>query len=76
MLDRAEIVRSTEEYGGPWSLNHTGRLLGLVENLAGTEPYDRRWKPSLPLSKLRLSAISGLANLRTSKIMGGSKKIL
>ncbi len=35
-----EVVRLTEEHGGLWGLNHTRRLLRLVESLADAEPYD------------------------------------
>ena len=30
MIDREEIVRLTEEYGGAWGINHTRRLLKLI----------------------------------------------
>jgi uncharacterized protein len=29
-IERDELVRLTEEYGGPWGINHTRRLLELV----------------------------------------------
>ena len=32
-LDRAEIARLTEEHGGVWGINHTRRLLKLVEQI-------------------------------------------
>ena len=38
--DRNEIARLTEEYCGVWGMNHTRRLLKLVEKLAGDKPYD------------------------------------
>jgi uncharacterized protein len=40
VLDREEIARLTEEYGGAWGVNHTRRLLRLVESLAADTPYD------------------------------------
>jgi uncharacterized protein len=40
MIDMDELVRATEEYGGAWGINHTRRLLRLVESLVGDEPYD------------------------------------
>ena len=39
-LDREEIARLTEEYGGAWGVNHTQRLLKLMERLSGDTPYD------------------------------------
>jgi uncharacterized protein len=39
-VDREEIVRLTEEYGGQWGINHTRRLLHLVSLIAGGEQYD------------------------------------
>jgi hypothetical protein len=30
-LDKDEIARLTEQYGGEWGINHTRRLLHLVE---------------------------------------------
>jgi uncharacterized protein len=39
-LDRDEIVRRTEEYGGAWGLNHTRRLLKLVQILGEGLCYD------------------------------------
>ncbi|HTX70012.1 MAG TPA: hypothetical protein VMH50_12845 [Thermoleophilia bacterium] len=33
-IDRDEIVRLTEQYGGEWGINHTRRLLALVEHVA------------------------------------------
>jgi HD superfamily phosphodiesterase len=40
-IDKDQIARMTEEHGGAWGINHTRRLLELVESLAGDEPYDR-----------------------------------
>jgi HD superfamily phosphodiesterase len=40
-VNHDEITRLTEEYGGAWGINHTQRLLKLVDELAGDEPYDR-----------------------------------
>ena len=38
--DRAEIVRLTEEYGGQWGINHTRRLLQLIEIIGQSLQYD------------------------------------
>ena len=35
-----EVTRLTGEYGGPWGMNHTRRLLALVTLVAEDEPYD------------------------------------
>ncbi|HSD84505.1 MAG TPA: HD domain-containing protein [Anaerolineae bacterium] len=32
-IDQAEIARLTEEYGGAWGINHTRRLLQLIETI-------------------------------------------
>jgi HD superfamily phosphodiesterase len=40
-IDQDEIVRLTQEYGGAWGINHTRRLLELVESIAADEPYGR-----------------------------------
>jgi uncharacterized protein len=39
-LDKAEIVRLTQEYGGEWGLNHTRRILQLVSLIDRGKPYD------------------------------------
>jgi len=39
-IDRAEIARLTEEYGGAWGLNHTRRLLKLVAEIAQGLTYN------------------------------------
>jgi uncharacterized protein len=39
-IDRQEIVRLTEEYGGPWGLNHTRRLLHLISIIGKGQRYD------------------------------------
>lgn len=39
-LDKDEIVRLTGSYGGAWGLNHTRRLLHLVERIGKGLDYD------------------------------------
>jgi uncharacterized protein len=39
-IDKDEIVRLTEEYGGPWGLNHTRRLLHLISSIGAGREYD------------------------------------
>jgi uncharacterized protein len=39
-IDRDEIARLTEEYGGSWGINHTRRLLSLVTLLGEGLDYD------------------------------------
>lgn len=39
--EREEIARLTEEYGGTWGINHTRRLLRLVEQIGVGLPFDR-----------------------------------
>lgn len=39
-IDRDEIVRLTEEYGGQWGINHTRRLLHLVSIIGEGQQYD------------------------------------
>jgi uncharacterized protein len=39
-IDRNEIVRLTEEYGGQWGINHTRRLLHLVSMIGEGQQYD------------------------------------
>jgi uncharacterized protein len=40
-IDRDEIARLTEEYGGQWGLNHTRRLLELIAILGEGRSYDQ-----------------------------------
>lgn len=40
-MDRDEIARLTEEHGGVWGINHTHRLLKLVEQISSGMDYDR-----------------------------------
>ncbi len=37
---KAEIARLTEEYGGTWGINHTRRLLRLIEVIGQGHDYD------------------------------------
>ncbi len=39
-VDRAEIARLTEEHGGAWGINHTRRLLHLVEIIGQGMAYN------------------------------------
>jgi len=39
-IDKHEIARLTEEYGGLWGINHTRRLLQLVALIAADRPYN------------------------------------
>ncbi len=39
-IDKNEIMRLTEEYGGTWGLNHTRRLLQLVSLIGEGQAYD------------------------------------
>lgn len=39
-IDRDEISRLTEEYGGQWGLNHTRRLLHLIALIGEGQAYD------------------------------------
>ena len=39
--DRDEIAALTEEYGGSWGINHTRRLLRLVDLVGGDQGWDR-----------------------------------
>jgi len=39
-IDRDELVRLTEEYGGTWGIEHTRRLLRLVEIIGQGQTYD------------------------------------
>ena len=40
MIDRDEIIRLTEEYGGQWGINHTRRLLHLVSIIGEGQEYN------------------------------------
>jgi uncharacterized protein len=40
MIDREEIKRLTEEYGGAWGSNHTKRLLDLISRISEGQEYD------------------------------------
>ncbi len=40
-VDKSEIVRLTEEYGRNWGLQHTRRLLQLIEQIGQGLDYDR-----------------------------------
>jgi uncharacterized protein len=39
-MDRSEVSRLTEEYGGEWGINHTRRLLHLISAIAEGQGYD------------------------------------
>jgi hypothetical protein len=39
-IDKDEIVRLTEEYGGEWAINHTRRLLHLVSLIGKGQEYN------------------------------------
>jgi uncharacterized protein len=39
-IDKDEIVRLTEQYGGEWGINHTRRLLRLVSSIGEGLEYD------------------------------------
>ena len=39
-IDKDEIVRLTEEYGGEWGINHTRRLLHLISIIGEGQDYD------------------------------------
>ena len=39
-IDKADIVGLTEQYGGPWGLNHTRRLLHLISIIGEGQAYD------------------------------------
>lgn len=40
-LNKDETIRLTEEHGGSWGINHTRRLLHLIDLIAQDIPYDR-----------------------------------
>jgi uncharacterized protein len=39
-IDKEEIARLTEEYGGSWGINHTRRLLYLIDLIGEDSQYD------------------------------------
>ena len=39
-IDRNEIARLTEEYGGQWGINHTRRLLELISIIGEGMEYN------------------------------------
>jgi uncharacterized protein len=39
-IDRDELVRLTQEYGGPWGINHTRRLLRLIAIIGEGQSYN------------------------------------
>ena len=39
-LNRDEIAALTEEYGGPWGINHTRHLLRLISIIGARQPYN------------------------------------
>ncbi|HTP11676.1 MAG TPA: HD domain-containing protein [Anaerolineae bacterium] len=39
-INRDELVRLTEEYGGAWGINHTRRLLKLIAIIGEGRPYN------------------------------------
>jgi uncharacterized protein len=40
-IDKDEIVRLTEEYGGAWGINHTRRILHLISLIGEGKVYDK-----------------------------------
>jgi uncharacterized protein len=40
-IDRDEIARLTEEYGGQWGINHARRLLHLISLIGEGQPYNQ-----------------------------------
>ena len=40
-IDREEIVRTTEEYGGAWGINHVRRVMELIEMVGEGTDYDK-----------------------------------
>ena len=40
IIDQDEIAQLTEEYGGAWGINHTRRLLHLVDHIGADIAYD------------------------------------
>ncbi len=40
-MNKEEIVRLTESYGGPWGINHTRRLLKLIDTIGEGCRYDQ-----------------------------------
>ncbi len=41
-IDKEEIIRLTEEYGGPWAINHTRRLLQLISMIGEGQQYNAK----------------------------------
>jgi uncharacterized protein len=39
-IDKDEVVRLTEEYGGQWGINHTRRLLHLIARIGKDQHYN------------------------------------
>lgn len=39
-MDRDEIIRLTQEYGGDWGVNHTKRLLRFIDMIGAGMEYD------------------------------------
>ena len=39
-IDRDELIRLNEEYGGPWGINHTRRLLELISIVGEGQRYN------------------------------------
>jgi len=39
-INREELTRLTEEYGGAWGINHTRRLLHLIDQIGAEQPYN------------------------------------
>jgi uncharacterized protein len=42
VIDKDEIIRLTEEYGGSWGINHTRRLLSLVSVIGEGQEYNEQ----------------------------------
>lgn len=40
MIEKGEIIRKTEEYGGAMGCNHTKRLLDLISRIGEGQRYD------------------------------------
>ncbi len=38
-INREELARQTEEYGGAWGINHTRRLLHLIDQIGAEQSY-------------------------------------
>jgi len=67
-INRDEIVRETEEYGKQWGINHTRRLLHIIEIIGEGLEYNQDavwlaahlhdWGDMLPGRKLELITLS------------------